>query len=155
MKRYLIFLLLMVSSMALPSALHAQTNDGDWFADDDEETEEMLVDDSEAWDVAPGKFDDVKIKLNGELVALGDDYTFNKDDVLSVQVRHLQPHSRVAIHIKKGGIKLKKTSFQANEKGQLDLEIKTGKKRVKGAAVLYYTPSNGKKKQMDAHVAIQ
>jgi len=154
MNRYLLFLVLMVSSMTLPASLHAQSSDADWFADDDEE-EEVIAEDSETWDVGAGNFDEVKIKLDGELVTLGDDYSFGKDEVLNLQVRHLQPHSRIAIHIKKGGIKLKKTSFQANEKGQLDLEIKTGRKKVKGSAVLYYTPSNGKKKTLNAQVAIQ
>ncbi len=152
MKRYFVFLFVVAAFAAQPIALNAQT--GDWFIDDEDE-EEVMEDDSQAWDVGAGKFDEVKIRLNGEEVAIGEDYVFSKNDTLDIQVRHLAPNSGIAIHIKKGGIKLKRTSFYANEKGQLDLEIRTGNKKVKGMAELYYTPSNGKKKQLQAQVSIE
>ncbi len=152
MKRYFVFLFLVAAFAAQPFSLSAQN--GDWFTDD-EDDEEVMVDDSEAWDIGAGKFDEVKIRLNGEEVELGDDYTFPKNDTLTIQVRHLAPNSGIAIHVKKGGIKLKRTSFYANEKGQLDLEVRTGNKKVKGTAILYYTPSKGTKKQLQATVAIQ
>lgn len=152
MKQYLVFLFMLVAFAAQPFALSAQT--GDWFVDD-EEDEEVVEDDSDAWDVGAGRFDEVKIRLNGEEVAIEDSYVFSKNDTLDIQVRHLAPNSGIAIHIKKGGIKLKRTSFYANEKGQLDLEIRTGGKKVKGTAILYYTPSNGRKKQLQAQVVIE
>ena len=152
MKRYFLFLFFLAALFVTPYSLQAQT--GDWFVDDEDE-EEMVEDDSEAWDVGPGKFDEVKIRLNGEEVELGEDYTFPKNDTLDIQVRHLAPNSGIAIHVKKGGIKLKRTSFYANEKGQLDLEVRTGGKKVKGTAILYYTPSNGTKKKIQAQVVIE
>ena len=152
MKRYFFFLFLLIGFTTQPLLSSAQT--GDWFVDD-EEDEEVVDDNSDAWDIGAGNFAEVKIRLNGEEVELGDTYTFNKNDTLDIQVRHLKPNSGIAIHVKKGGIKLKRTSFYANEKGQLDLEVRTGNKKVKGQAILYYTPSNGVKKELKAQVAIE
>ena len=152
MKRYFFFLFLLTAFSIHPIAASAQN--GDWFTDDDED-EEVTVDDSEAWDIGPGNHGEVTIRLNGEEVELGEYFEFPKNDTLNIQVRHLQPSSGIAIHVKKGGIKLKRTSFYANEKGQLDLEVRTGSKKVKGTAVLFYTPSNGVKKKIQAQVVIQ
>ena len=75
---------------------------------------------------------------------LQEEYTFSKMDTLDIQVRHLAPGSVVSLHLKKGGVMLKKRVFSANTKWQIDLEVRTGNKKVKGSATLYYVPSNGK-----------
>lgn len=151
MKKQAYFLFLFALLFFSASALPAQS---DWFEDDDDE-EVVDADESEAWDIAAGKESEVKIKLNGEMVELGNDYTFRKKDTLDIKVRHLAPGSGVVLHIKKGGIKLKKKAFYANHRGQLDLEVRTGGKKVGGTAVVHYTTSSGRKVEREVKIQIE
>ena len=138
-------------SLASFAQLPAQS---DWF-DDEEDEETTAAVAAEAWDIPAGKMDQVKIRLAGEDVQLEDEYTFQRKDTLDIQVRHLSPGSPVSLHMKKGGINLKKKVYYANHRGQLDLEVRTGTKKVKGSATLYYTTSSGKKKEHDVRIILE
>jgi len=146
-----IWLLALLCSAFSFSQLPAQS---DWFEDDEDEE---VVDENggDAWDIAAGKMDEVKIRLEGEDVKLEEAYTFSRKDTLDIQVRHLAPGSPVSLHMKKGGINLKKKVFYANHRGQLDLEVRTGNKKAKGSATLYYTTSNGRKKEHDVKIVLE
>lgn len=122
--------------------------------DEDEDGEEggTVVSD---WDrEGPGKHDDVMIRLNGKPFELEDELTVNREDTLDISVRHLAPGSFVSVQMEKGGIKLSRKGFYANSLGQLDLEIRTGGKKVSGKAILFYTPSNGKKRERKITVTV-
>lgn len=150
MKNRFWFLFLLLASFALSSQVHAQA---DWFEDEDDEEE--LVDGGEAWDIAAGDFNEVKVRLNGEDVELGGEYSFGKNDTLDIKVRHLAPGSGIVLKVEKGGISLKKKAFYANSRGQLDLEVRTGGKKVSGGAVIYYTTSSGRKVEREVKISIK
>ena len=139
---------------ALMFSAQSLSAQADWFEDDDDE-EVVDADSSEEWDIAAGKESEAKVRLNGEGIELTGDYTFRKKDTLDIKVRHLEPGSGVVLHMKKGGIKLKKKAFYANHRGQLDLEVRTGSKKVSGTAVVYYTTSSGRKVEREVHIKIE
>lgn len=155
MKKIAFLCLLFAAITFIPQVLHAQSAGGSWFEDDEDEEVTMVEGDEEVWDVAAGRMDDVLIRVNGDETRISEEYNFDKKDTLTIQVRHLRPNSAVVLHMKKGGIKLKRTSYYSNEKGQLDLEVRTGNKKVSGTADIYYTPSNGKKKERKAKISIR
>lgn len=117
-------------------------------SDDSEET----VDDE-----GPGRHTEALIRLNGEVfdIAGAENIEVARKDTLDIQIRHLAPGSAVILHMKKGGIKLKRKAFYANAKGQLDLEVYTGSKKVSGSATVYYTPSKGGKKERDVKISVK
>lgn len=134
----------------------AQTSGWDGEADEDDETEEVVTTtDEEAWDVPAGKHDEVEIRLNGEDFPLKDDLEIARKETLDIKVRYLAPGSEVILKMQKGGINLKRKVFYCNEKGQLDLEVQTGSKRVAGNAIIFYTPSKGPRKQRKVHIAVR
>lgn len=148
-RTYLLFLFALL--MCSAQSLSAQA---DWFEDDDDE-EVVEAGDSEAWDVPAGKEREAKVRLNGEPIELSGEYTFRKKDTLDIKVRHLEPGSGVVLHMKKGGIKLKKKAFYANHRGQLDIEVRTGSKKVGGTAVVFYTTSSGKKVEREVKIQVE
>lgn len=134
----------------------AQTSGWDGEADEDDETTEVAAEaDPEAWDVPAGKHDEVAIRLNGEDFPLQDDLEIARKETLDIKVRYLRPGSEVILKMQKGGINLKRKVFYCNEKGQLDLEVQTGSKKVAGNAIIFYTPSNGPRKERKVHIAVR
>lgn len=145
-------------SLVAASPMLAQTSGSEqisWEDDDEEEegTEEAVP--TNDWDrEGPGKHEDVAIRLNGKPFDLKDDLKVKREDTLEISVRHLAPGSFVSVQMEKGGIKLSRKGYYANSLGQLDLEVRTGGKKVSGKAILYYTPSNGKKRERQVTVTI-
>lgn len=133
-----------------PVDLAAQTNDSEQISWEDDDEDEADGDEE-----GPGNYAEVLVRLNGEEIELSEEVKVNRNDTLDIQVRHLKPGSFVAIHMEKGGIKLKKKGFYANSLGQLDLEVRTGRKKLSGKATLYYTPSNGRKKERKVSLSIE
>lgn len=152
MKKYSLFLAFVAFLFFSLQPLQGQNNQINWEDDDEEE---VVEDDSEAWDIGAGKFADVLIRLNGKDTQIEEELEFTRKDTLSIQIRHMKPASAVVLHMKKAGIKVKRTSYYANEKGQLDLEIKTGNRKVSGSAVIYYTPSNGKRIERKVKIKVK
>ena len=136
--------------------VNGQTKSGEQISweDDDEEEGDAEAEDSFETE-GSGRFADVLIHLNGEEFELKEELEVNKNDTLNIQVRHLAPGSFVSVQMEKGGIKLSRKGFYANSLGQLDLEVRTGGKKVSGQALLTYTPSNGKKIQKKVTVRIE
>jgi hypothetical protein len=142
----LAFLLLMTVTVFAQT----QSNDG-WDDEDDEDEpteEKALVDDR------PAKKEEVTIRLNEELFVWKDDLTIHRDDTLTISVRDLAPGSRVEILADKGGINLARKIFYSNNKGELDLEIRIGNKKMKGNITLNYTPSGAAKKERSIHLVV-
>lgn len=146
----LILTLLLSVSFAL-----AQSSGWDGEVDDDDEESTEIVDESEDWDVPAGRHKEVEIRLNGEDFPMKDDLEVARKETLDIKVRFLKPGSPVILEMQKGGIKLKRKVFYCNEKGQLDLEVRTGNKRVAGNAIIYYTPSGAAKKERKVHIAVR
>lgn len=144
-KKIGIFMALMVC-MAVTT--YAQSTN-DWDDEEEDETEEKtLVDDR------PAKKDDVTIQLNEELYTWKDELSVHRGDTLDISVRDLAAGSRVEIVAEKGGISVGRKVFYANHKGELDLEIRTGTKKMKGNITLSYTPSGGAKKDKSVHLIV-
>jgi hypothetical protein len=136
----------------------AQTSgwDGEPDEDDTEEVETTLVNgEEEAWDVPAGKHKEVEIRLNGEDFPLKDDLEIARKETLDIKVRYLRPGSEVILKMQKGGINLDRKVFYCNEKGQLDLEVQTGNKKIAGNAIIFYTPSDGPRKERKVHIAVR
>ncbi len=90
--------------------------------------------------------DDIEIYVNGERQQLKEEMVIPKNKVLDIQVRYLKPGSYVTIQFQKAGVvKSQKRRFTANHRGELDLQVKTPKQRVKGIAEVIYYSSSGKK----------
>jgi hypothetical protein len=122
----------------------------EWTEDDDEEPteEKALLDDR------PAKVEDVTIRLNDELFTWKDELTIHRNDTLSISVRDLAPSSRVEIIAEKGGISLGRKVYFSNNRGELDLEVRNGSKKMKGNILMNYTPSGALKKERSIHLII-
>jgi hypothetical protein len=118
--------------------------------DMDEPTEEKaLIDDR------PSKKVEVTITLNGEIFEWKDEVHIQRGDTLDISVRDLAPASRVEIVAEKGGISLTRKVFYSNNRGELDLEVRVGSKKMKGKANLIYTPSGAAKKEKQVMVIVE
>jgi hypothetical protein len=135
--------------------LSAQST-GAWDEEDDEEDEtEEVIEDKALVDDRPASADEARIWLNGESMSPDTkQLTVHRGDTLTITVRDLAPGTSVVIQAAKGGINLSKKAFYANSKGELDLEIRLGSKKMKGLAKLNYTPSNGKRREKEVHIEV-
>jgi hypothetical protein len=78
-----------------------------------------------------------------------------RGDTLEISVRDLAPASRVEIIAEKGGINLSRKVFYSNNRGELDLEVRIGSKKIKGKANLIYTPSGATKKEREVMIIVE
>ncbi|HEX2898699.1 MAG TPA: hypothetical protein VHS96_03160, partial [Bacteroidia bacterium] len=121
---------LMVFAFAFSMAAMAQSTGEAWEEEgdeDDEPTEEKaLIDDR------PEKKEEVTIRLNGEVFNWAEEVHIKRGDTLEISVRDLAPASRVEIIAEKGGINLSRKVFYSNNRGELDLEVRIGSKKIKG-----------------------
>ena len=143
-----VWMMLLTASMGWAQ----NTGEGVW---DEEDDDEEVIGTIDAGEIEPARYDDVDIKINDKPLAIGSDYKVAREDTLNIAVRHLAPGSAVIIEIKKGGINFKRKVFYANNKGELDLEVKTGSKKVSGDAVLYYIPKGNSKKTLDVRIVVE
>lgn len=100
------------------------------------------------------KYDVALILVNGKQLTITPEISVPKNDTMDISVRHLQPNSHVSVEIKKGSVVLKKTGFNSNEKGELDLAVLTGGKMSGGATISYFAGS-GKKVSIDVKIKIE
>lgn len=137
----------------LGNTLQAQTSGNIW--DDEEDDEEEMVEEKALVDARPERKDEARIWLNDDAFDPNtEEITVHRNDTLVITVRDLAPATSVVIQAAKGGINLSKKAFYANNKGELDLEIHLGNKKMKGQATLYYTPSDGKRKTKEVHIIV-
>lgn len=136
--------------IAFISPLMAQTTDWDDEEEEDEPTEEKaLIDDR------PAKKEEVTVTLEGKVFDWAEEVHIKKGDTLDISVRDLAPASRVEIVAEKGGIPLSRKVFYCNNKGELDLEVRVGSRKVKGKATLIYTPSGAAKKEREVMIFVE
>jgi len=126
----------------------AAQNEDNWGDEEEEETEVAATEPA-------AKRAEILIRINGEEVKLTGEYAVDRNDTLDIQVRYLAPSTPVIIEIKKGGINFKRKVFYANNKGELDLEVRTGGKKVAGDALVYYTPSGAAKKTLEVKIIVE
>jgi hypothetical protein len=139
---------LFVAFLSLLSFTAFAQND-EWESEDEDETEE-----TEAVTTAPSKKEDVTIQLNDVLFVWKDELVVKRNDTLTISVRDLAPASRVEIVADKGGINIGRKIFYSNNRGELDLEIRVGNKKMKGNITLAYTPSGASKKERSIHLVV-
>jgi hypothetical protein len=132
----------------------AQSTDEDVWGDEDEEE---TVDEKAVVAEAPAakRYEDILIRINGAVIKVTEEYHVKRGDTLNIEVRQLQGGSPVTIEVQKGGINLKRTSYYANNLGELDLEVKTGNKKGSGDAILSYTPKGNVKKSFKVKLVIE
>jgi|GEM_PF-2273645 hypothetical protein len=123
-----------------------------WGEEDDEEEVDSVETGEES---APVKHDDALVKVNDQVIKVGSEFRAKKDEVLNISVRQLQGGSPVIVEMKKGGINLSRKVFYSNSQGELDLEVKTGNKKVSGEGVLTYTPKGQAKKTLDVKIYVE
>lgn len=152
LKYFPILLLLFGFLVTAPASLSAQSGNYEQISWDDSDEDE---DDEEAEDLTRYKQADVYVK--DELMELSPEMEleYAKNDTFMIKVRHLRPSSFVFVNLQKAGMKLEKKNYRANEKGELDLEVRTGKRRVKGSAVLKYTAGNNEKQEIKVKLAVR
>ena len=83
-----------------------------------------------------------------------EEYSFERGLVLTISARNLKGGSLVWFKAAKSGVKLGSQSFTSNKKGELDLEVKTGKRKGGAMGEIHYFDMRGKKyvKQMKVKV---
>ena len=150
--RHTLFLLGFLLTAALPAFAQNGTPEGDWYEDEDSVAEETVA---EPAPTSKMRYEDALIHINGDRITPSSEYSVDREDTLDIQVRQLAPGSPVTIEVKKGGINLKRKTFYANNRGELDLEVKTGSKKGSGDAVLYYTPAGNSRKILEVHLTIE
>ncbi len=149
MKNFWLILLLFLafsSGPAFPGSVMAQN---DVITSDDEEEEEES---DEEWELV--EYPEALVVVNGNEQAITENFQVERNQTLTVQIQRLQPRSWVAVHIEKAGVKLEKMRWDSNEKGEIELEVQTGKSKVKGSAEIWYTPSNGHAKNIKVQVQV-
>ncbi|MBX3102118.1 MAG: hypothetical protein KF690_06400 [Bacteroidetes bacterium] len=132
MQKYLKYPFLLFFALC---ALSTQAQDYD---DDD------LGFDATSEEVVVEKREEAEVRVNEKLTPLTEEMTFEKSQKLDIWVKYLKPYSKVHVEISKAGKVLSRQSFDANEKGELNLEINTGNQKIGGTAELRYTTSSGK-----------
>ena len=151
MKKYLLFLLLAGFAVSfVPATLSAQSDGFEQISWDDEDDEEEEAEDLSIYKEADVWVKDEKMVLEPQM-----ELEYSRNDTFMIKVRHLRPASFVSVNLKKAGMKLEKKNYRANNKGELDLEVRTGKRKVKGSATLFYTPGGGEKKEINVKLAIK
>jgi hypothetical protein len=130
-------------------------NTGEAWEEEDELEDEEPTEEKALIDDRPTKKDDVTIKLDGEVFTWREEIVIKREDTLDISVRDLAPGSRVEIIAEKGGINLSKKVFYSNAKGELDLEVRIGNKKIKGGATLIYTPSGGVKREKEINIIVE
>ena len=144
-------LMMTMLMFAFITPLMAQTTD--WDEEDEEEEEpteeKALIDDR------PAKKEEVTVTLDSKLFNWSEEVHVKKGDTLDISVRDLAPASRVEIVAEKGGIPLGRKVFYSNNRGELDLEIRVGSRKVKGKMTMIYTPSGAAKKEREVMIFVE
>jgi hypothetical protein len=145
--------LFMAFALAFTASAWTQNTGEAWEEEGDEEDEpteeKALIDDR------PEKKEEVTVTLNGEVFQWAEEVHIKKEDTLEISVRDLAPASRVEIIAEKGGINLSRKIFYSNNRGELDLEVRMGNKKIKGKAKLIYTPSGASKKEREVMIFVE
>lgn len=84
------------------------------------------------------------IRVNGEVFQWQDPLIIPAGKTYNIHITGLKPHSKLIIRLFKAGQKAGATHFDANEIGEIELEVTLDKKRFQGVAEVIYYPSNGK-----------
>ncbi|MBL0018312.1 MAG: hypothetical protein IPP17_18190 [Bacteroidetes bacterium] len=137
------------------SATAFAQNTGEAWEEEGDEDEETPTEEKALIDARPEKKSEVTVTLNGEVFNWAEEVRIKKEDTLLISVRDLAPASRVEIVAEKGGIDLSRKVFYSNNRGELDLEIRIGNKKIKGKAKLIYTPSGASKKEREVMIFVE
>jgi hypothetical protein len=146
--------LFLAFAFAFSCTVFAQ-NTGEVWEEEDDEDEETPTEEKALIDDRPAKKEEVTVKLNGEVFNWAQEVHIKREDTLEISVRDLAPASRVEIVAEKGGIDLSRKVFYSNNRGELDLEIRIGNKKIKGKAKLIYTPSGATKKEREVMIFVE
>lgn len=105
--------------------------------------------------VPVGKFDEVKVLMNGKDTPLKDEISIPRNQTILLSIRQLLPGSQIIVHVEKTGVNVEKKLYTSNELGELDLEIQVPNKKIGATATVWYTPSAGKKIERKVKVKIE
>ena len=103
---------------------------------------------------APARLYDALVTVNGKETRLESVLTVERFQTLNIKVERLKPNSQVTVKIIKAGSVFKTRVFDCNQKGELELEVNTGRTKLSGQAELIYTASSGKRHQETTRVVI-
>ncbi|GIV23604.1 MAG: hypothetical protein N3A68_00715 [Bacteroidia bacterium] len=84
------------------------------------------------------------IRINGEVFQWQDPLIVPAGKTYNIHITGLKPQSKLIIRLFKAGQKAGATHFDANESGEIELEVSLDKRRFQGVAEVIYYPSNGK-----------
>lgn len=119
--------------------------------DEDDEEEE---DDWEQPKPSVPKFPEAMVTIDGREQAITEDFVAYRNKKMAIKVTRLLPMSWLKIEVEKVGVGLTKTQYQANELGEIELEINTGKTKAKASVIYTYFSSDGKAHKRKAFVRI-
>lgn len=139
LSRLLALSLFFALGFGVTATVQAQSKQSEQISwdDEDEEEEEAVVE-------APKE---VVMTIDGEAfdIETEREIEFERDLTLSISVRNLRPSSNVWFKAEKTGMKLASQTFKANKKGELDLEVKTGKRKGGATGEIHYYAADGTK----------
>lgn len=107
---------------------------------------EVIGDEDEGETPAPyvAPREEALIRVNGDPFTWQDPLVIEGGKTYNIYFSGLRPHSKVIIRAFKAGQKAGAKDFNANELGELELEVTLEKKRFQGEAEVIYYPSGGK-----------
>ncbi|MFN7640273.1 MAG: hypothetical protein ACK5PR_00825, partial [bacterium] len=104
--------------------------------------EDLGFDGGEATEV-PAR-DEVEVRVNGKPYQLQQEMVFEREQKMDLAVSYLKPWSKVHIEVRKAGSVLARQSYDANQAGQLQLEVTSGSQKVGGTVEIRYITSSGR-----------
>lgn len=106
---------------------------------------EVIGDEVEASEPTPLFVEEAIILVNNHPFTWQDPLIIQGGQTYSVHIKGLRPGSKFIIRLFKAGQKAGHTHFDANEYGELELEIHLDQKRFRGEAEVVYYPAKGGK----------
>jgi len=118
---------------------------GAWALSQTYDPNEVIGDDEPA-SPAPvvARREEALITINQQAFTWADPLVIRGGQTYNIHIQGLKPHSKVIIRLFKAGQKAGATHFDANEYGEIELEVTLDEKRFSGEAEVVYYPSSGK-----------
>lgn len=131
----LILVLLAMFIALLPAAVHGQGIPLDVEGDDEDSTLTVPT---------VKRYDEAMVVADGQQVMIDAEIEVPVAKNLELYISRLKPNSFVTMEIRKTGVKLERVSLQANELGDIVLEVTTPKRKIGATVDVEYYASSGK-----------
>ena len=116
---------------------------------DDEDTAETPA------PVSGEVFAEARLRVNNAETKILPEMTITGGQTLNLKIDRLKSGTLVLVKIEKAGMKVETKRFQANQSGELELEMEVPKTKLTATAEIEYMPSNGQPKKVKTKIMIR